>query len=577
MKSRTLLLSALLAASLTCSLCIGAEAEAPVDARFEQVDQIFAGFDRPGSPGCAVGIIQDGEFVYTNGYGMANLEHNIPMGTQSVNYIASTSKQFTALSVLMASRQGHLSLDDDIRKYIPEIPEYDKPITVRHLLHHTSGIRDYIGLTGLAGTVEDGYLPAEYVIDLLARQPALDFTPGTGCSYSNSGYFLLGQLIKRSTGMTLREFAEKNIFGPLGMTHTFFFDDHSEIVPNRAQGHDMAGEGSFKKSQTSFDLVGSGGLVTTVEDLFLYDQNFYHNVLEDSSETLLAEFLKPGSLDNGNPALIHNSDMVYGYGQVTIDYKGHQLVHHSGGYIGFSAQYLRFPEQELSVIALCNLYGANAGKLAVSVADLFLPESEQAPAEAEQAAPTAPEFIDVSAQALEAWTGRYWGPDYPMGKLEVVLRDGGLWVPMPEEFGPDVELKPTSESQFVSTGGRTPGGRFAFSTDEGGMTRLVIAIPAFGQWSLVQMSDFVPTQKDFHAISGGYYSYELDSRSHIFVEGGQLQIRIGYSAPSQLIAVDKDTYVASGNSISLERDEEGSISGFTLSSMGFKNIGFKRQ
>src|SRR5262245_37868897 len=185
-----------------------------------KVDALFASYDKPGSPGCALGVIKDGKLIYTRGYGIANLEHNIPNGSQIVYDIGSDSKQFTAASALLLAAQGKLSLEDDVRKYIPELPTYQKPITIRHLLHHTSGLRDYAALFGLAGINTDDVSTEDDALKMIVRQKALNFTPGDEWLYSNSGYFLLSIIVKRACGKTLAEFAKEQIFDPLGMKST---------------------------------------------------------------------------------------------------------------------------------------------------------------------------------------------------------------------------------------------------------------------------------------------------------------------------------------------------------------------
>jgi CubicO group peptidase (beta-lactamase class C family) len=236
----------------------------------EKVDRIFAAYDRADSPGCALGVIKDGEFIYRRGYGTASLELGVPLLSQSVFYMGSLSKQFTAASVVLAAEQGYLSLDDNIRKYIPELPDYGKPITVRQMLHHTSGFRDILDLLELSGrNAMDVHHTAE-LIDLVARQKALNFSPGSEFRYSNTNYFLLAEVIKRATKQPLSVFAAENIFRPLGMTHTRFYDDHTSVVPGRIPAYAPGEKGSFLVDwSTNFDKVGDGGLMSSVDDLLL--------------------------------------------------------------------------------------------------------------------------------------------------------------------------------------------------------------------------------------------------------------------------------------------------------------------
>ncbi len=239
-----------------------------------RVDKLFAQWDKPGSPGCALAVIENGKTIYERGYGSANLECNIPITPESVFYVGSCSKQFTAMSIALLAHQGKLSLDDDIRKYVPEMPDYGSPITVRQLIHHTSGLRDYLSLLGIAGLDFGSYHKPD-VLELIARQKELNFKPGDQYLYSNSGYFLLAVIVERVSGKSFREFTQENIFKPLGMTHTHFHDDYTMLIKNRASGYFPADQGAFRNFISTFDCVGSGGLFTSVEDLYFWDQNFY--------------------------------------------------------------------------------------------------------------------------------------------------------------------------------------------------------------------------------------------------------------------------------------------------------------
>ncbi len=250
------------------------------DSRSQQVDHLFASYDKAGSPGCSLGVIRDGKFAYRKSYGAASLELGVPLTPQSVFYMASVSKQFTAASVVLAGEQGFLSLDDDVRKYIPELPDYGHPITLRQMLHQTSGLRDFLSLVYLSGrNISDLSSPGA-ILKLIARQRGLNNVPGDEFVYSNSNYFLLGVVIQRATKKSLAEFAAQNIFHPLGMMHTLYYDDNTLVVPGRVAAYDPAKDGRFAVDwSTTYDIVGGGGMMSTVDDLLLWDQNFYANKL----------------------------------------------------------------------------------------------------------------------------------------------------------------------------------------------------------------------------------------------------------------------------------------------------------
>jgi len=201
------------------------------DVATQKIDEVFATYSKPYSPGCSVGVIRDGEFIFRKSYGQGSIELGAPLSSDSVFYMASVSKQFTAASILLAAEQSFLSLDDDVRKYIPELPSYRHTITLRQMLHQTSGFRDFLALTYLAGR-DISTLSSADALKLIVRQKALNNLPGEEFIYSNTNYFLLGIVVKRATHQSLAEFAAANIFGPLGMTKTLFYDDATIVIPN---------------------------------------------------------------------------------------------------------------------------------------------------------------------------------------------------------------------------------------------------------------------------------------------------------------------------------------------------------
>jgi CubicO group peptidase (beta-lactamase class C family) len=329
------------------------------------VDKIFEGCNNSNSPGCALAIVKDGKILYKRGYGMADLEHDIPISSNTVFYVGSVSKQFTAMCLLLLEEEGKLSLDDNIRKYLPQFPEYNKPITIRQLIHHSSGIRDYLLLWYISGKDYLDYMSEDEVYRLLCSQKELDFTPGERHAYSNSGYFLASLIIRKVSGKSLREYAEENIFKPLGMKNSIFNDSNKNIIKNRAFGYTPLNEGNFGNVFMRFDLVGSGGLYTTIEDLYLWDQNFYHNKLGKGGQTLINKMCTNGKLNDGK-------EVNYAFGLINGQYQGFRTIQHGGSLGGYRAHILRFPEQALTIIVLSNLSIIDPGSLANKVADIFL-------------------------------------------------------------------------------------------------------------------------------------------------------------------------------------------------------------
>ena len=241
----------------------------------DKIDELFAAWNKPNSPGCALAVINDGEIIYKRCYGMADLERNVSLSPASVFDIGSTGKQFTAMVIAILAKQGALSLDDSIQKYIPEISTYEQPVTIRHLIHHTSGIRDYLVLMYLSGMRSENFYYEDELLDLICRQKELNFKPGDEFEYSNSGYFLLGVIARRVTGKSLPVLIKENILEPLGMQATNFNDDAKRIVKNRAIGYSPNDGDGFYTEMSFNGGYGDGALLSTVEDLFLWDQSFY--------------------------------------------------------------------------------------------------------------------------------------------------------------------------------------------------------------------------------------------------------------------------------------------------------------
>ena len=384
-----------------------------------QIDEIFAAYDHTRTPGCAVGVIRDGDFVLRRGYGMANLEYGIALSPESVFRIGSTSKQFTAAAVLLLAQEGKLSLDDDVRDHLPELNDFGTPVTIRHLVHHTSGYRDYLTLADLAGWSEDDYYTDADLLDMLSRQRQLNFDPGDEHLYSNSGYWLLSQVVERVSGKSLKEYAEESIFAPLGMNDTHYHDDHTEIVPQRASGYAPTGEG-FSISMTTLPMIGDGGVFTTVDDLLRWDQNFYDPSV--GGPQFIDDMLRTGSVNDGN-------ELTYASGLDVDTYRGLNMVSHSGGFVGFRAEMIRFPVEQFSVICLCNRADANPSRLSREVAEVYLGDRMEAQEPRGQRAPRAqpPDMVELSDAALAAFAGDYYSEELDVVyRLSVARGSGGI-------------------------------------------------------------------------------------------------------------------------------------------------------
>ena len=410
-----------------------------------RVDAIFAQWNRTDSPGCAVGIYRGGVIEYARGYGMANLELGAALSPQSIFDIGSTSKQFTAMSIMLLARDGKLSLDDDIRKYVPELPNYGKTITIRHILTHTSGIRDYLTLWSLAGVDDADLTTDDDALALIARQHELNFPPGDQWLYSNSGFFLASVIVKRVSGKTLARFAAERIFAPLGMTHTRFNDDHMGIIPNRATGYAPRDSGGWATAMSNFEQTGDGAVQTSIEDLQRWDENFYTGAV-GGAETL-ASMQKPAVLNDGK-------QQTYALGLMVDRYRGLRTVSHGGSWAGYRAELFRFPDQHLSVACLCNLARTNPSLLARHVAEVYL-GGQMTPADANVAAAgrrppaAAPGSWTPAASELTRFTGRYESPELE-ATYTLSAENGKLM--LRRRRSEPIALTPTTTDTFTAEG-----------------------------------------------------------------------------------------------------------------------------
>jgi CubicO group peptidase (beta-lactamase class C family) len=385
----------------------------------QRVDEMFASWDKPQSPGMSIGIIHNGEMIYGRGYGQANLEHPTPLSTKTVFYIASESKQFTAACIAILQRQGKLSLDDEIQKHLPEIRFYEAPITIRHLIHHTSGIREYLALGRLVGFDFENTVPDEQVLKLIAGQSGLNHRPGEKFEYCNSGYFLLGEIVKRASGLNLRRFAEENIFIPLGMKNTHFRDDHRQLIPNRAAGYYL-NEHGFQTLVTNHTSMGDGGVWTTVDDMLLWDKNFFNNVIGGFGQGFIEELTTPGVLGSG-------ASLAYAFGLDVGSYRGAKIIDHGGRFAGYSCAVLRFPEHRFTVICLANFASNSVKTMVRGIADIYLEdvlqvaESGIGSRESVESQELERGVARLSEESLGRFTGTYYCTDLDVSyRLEVV-------------------------------------------------------------------------------------------------------------------------------------------------------------
>lgn len=534
------------------------------DERADRVDKLFNQWDKVDTPGCALAVIKDGKIIYKRGYGMANLEHNIPIFPKTVFYIGSVSKQFVAFSTAILAKQGKLSLDDDIRKYVPELPDYGTPVTIRHLLHHTSGLRDYLALLDIAG-IDFGYFHEKDVLELITRQKELNFKSGEEYLYSNSGYFLLAVIVERASGKSLRKFTEENIFRPLGMKNSHFHDDYTEIIKDRASGYYPAEKEKYKNFISTFDCVGSGGLFTSVEDFFLWDQNFYHHKV--GGKDLINFILTRGTLNNGKK-------LNYAFAFRIESYKGLKTVGHGGALGGYRSAFIRFPEQNFSVICLSNLSSFNPTKLCQQVADIYLADQfKEERARTELKDTEKLKFIKLPKKKLKEKVGSYI--DRRTGAVRrLFLKDGKLIL---EAFGQKFPLAPVSETKFRALD--TQVNMVIKFEKQNEAKRSLMHVYQEGKkhvtYESVKLVALTPEQ--LKEYEGDYYSEEIEVTFKLVLKEGKLFF-VHKNAPKlPLQPTLQDRFAVRGFRIHFIRDEENKISGFNLNAGRVRNLRFNKK
>lgn len=339
------------------------------DAESQGVDALFADVAPQRQPGCSAGVIHRGEFVHRAGYGAASLDYGVPLSAHSVFRIGSVSKQFTAMALLLLQEEGKLSLDDDVHKYLPQLVDFGYPVTLRQMLFHTSGMSDYEGdqldvFDNMNGDKfrwgNEDYLTIPEFLDRLATVQ-LRTPPDTEYRYSNSAYFLLSQVVEAASGESLREYAKRRIFEPLGMRQTLFNDNTNRVIPDRATGYRLNADGEYEIYETNLAWVGDGGIYTSIDDFIHWDQNFYANALGERRQAMVDEMERPSALEN------------YGLGVGIGDWQGFRTVQHSGSWVAFNTFYVRIPELEFSVVVFCNTEEIDAGDISDRILDIYAP------------------------------------------------------------------------------------------------------------------------------------------------------------------------------------------------------------
>jgi CubicO group peptidase (beta-lactamase class C family) len=500
---------AVLALCLLVPCAAGAEPEAtPSTTPMEHaVDQLFAQWSRSGTPGASIAVIENGKITYSKGYGSANLEYGVPNTPATVFHLASVSKQFTAFAIYLLAQDGKLSLDDDVRKYVPKLHDFGKVITIRQLLHHTSGMRDQWELLALAGWRLDDEITDDDVARLLFQQTELNFTPGDQFLYSNSGYTLLAMVVKQVSGKTLPEFAKERIFDPLGMSHTHFQNNYGVVVKDRAYSYGRQPDGRYHYVALTYSTVGPSSLFSTVGDLARWDENFYTG--EVGGPALLAQMQEKGKLNTG-------MDIGYASGLFIGKYRGLNMVEHSGGDAAYRTNILRFPDQHFSVVLLANAGDVRPATLSFKIADIYLKDRLR-PTPDKPSLGDKPE-VTIDPKVLDAYVGDY---QLRPGFIISFSKDNDYLVAR-ATGQPSFPMYAISNTAFRA---RVVPAEVVFDDrTEGGKAQNAILNQNGASLPLRRIVIAKPSAERLKAYEGQFYSADLGVTYDVFVRDGELKV-----------------------------------------------------
>ncbi len=524
----------------------------------KRVDQLLTGFSGDDTPGAVVGVVDRGRLRFRRAYGMANLSHGIRFDVGTISNIGSVTKQFTAMGLLLLQAEGKLSLDDDIREYVPELPDFGVPITLKNLLNHTGGYREIYNLLPMTGHQGEDAFSRDKVIEIVQRQPELQAQPNTEFNYNNTGYILLATTVERVTDMTFPEYMRAKVFSPLGMTNTRVKGHQGEVIPGSAQGYVSAEDGGYREARDLAASYGAGGIYTTVEDLTKWMMNYRDHTLGG------ADAIKAITT---NTILESGDSTGYGLGLGLGTFRGQTRYAHTGGDVAHRAYFGYYPEIESGVIVLSNngSFGLGVGsEIALAFfEDAFEPEEAAEPSEG------------MSEERMEAIAGD-WRIIAPTMQLDIVYRveDGELFAQATGQ--PEFKLTPTSDSTARFEGvNATVTFHFEDATTVDSATHHQgPSVP------MVRADKVALTPEDLPQFAGRYYSEELETLIELRVESDTLVAHNIRMEPFHFTRQAELEFSGGGfpfASIKFDRAGNGRIIGFDVSNGRTKGVRFRRQ
>ena len=515
------------------------------------VDTLFAGWSNT-TPGCVIGIVRNDSLVYAKGYGMANLEYNAPNTPLTLYDVGSVSKQFTAYCIVLLAEQHQLNLDDDIHKYISWLKIKDK-ITIRNLLNHTSGIREYFQLLAIAGKSEDDAFTQQLAIHILSQQQTLNYKPGEKYLYSNSNYLLLAEIIKKISGKTLRQFADSAIFKPLKMSSAYFSDDYNEIQKNRAYSYNKTDSTPYTKAFATDADVGAGNLFCNVEDMAKWVANFYNSAAGNAATIKI--LTHEGKLNNG-------TEISYAAGINAGDYRGWTMYEHEGESAAFSSCVSIFPELKMGFIVFANAGSTSAQRENFAIADMFLSNKQTKPVARPVAAINSEADVIENSNVIQKYTGKYLADDGAL--LDVVISNKRLYAVQNNDS--ELLIKNEKDTFFQVS---SPDKKFAFSTTSSGAKVADEYWPNHSRRLYLCNTEIVFSNEQLKQYAGTYLCAELACIYTISVHNNQLMISSNIYAETPLWFDGNDDLFSNYGWMShmqIARNKQQQITGFEVNS-----------
>ncbi len=526
------------------------------DSLAKKVDLLFAEIEGQAVPGSAVLVVKDGIVVLNKGYGLANLEHNILITPATVFDIASVSKQFAGFAIASLSEEGRISLKDNVRDYIPELPDFGPKITIEHLVYHTSGIRDWTGTLTMAGWTFDDVITFDQILRMAYNQKQLNFDPGTEYQYSNTGYNLLVEVIQRVTGLSFREWTTQNIFEPLGMNNSFFLDDLTEVIPNKANSYSKGKDGKFHFNHVNLIALGSSSLNTTTEDLAKWVINLDNKAV--GGESVINRMFQRGKLNNGE-------SIDYAYGFWIGEYRGTPWIDHTGGWESFRTYMTYFPNEHLSIVVLNN-NGKRPTNTALNIANFYIPETNSEKSRQRSSEKKKPK---IKTKVLDEYVGTYkFGSAW---YVHITREEANLYAQ--ETSGEKLLITPISQTAFS---GEEFGGNINFERNDSSKQ---VEINYNGKKRLTVKGHETLNSEQLSELEGKYYSEELKTSYTVIKDKNKISLNHFRSGKIELVHAWNDDFEAEKwltKSIEFFRDLNGHVIGFKATEGGARNQIFYR-